>query len=308
MAINTYKIVDTLWGWISKMSFRKMYYLSDFIFFLLYHVFRYRRKLVRKNLQDSFPERKEKEIKDIERKFYHHFCDYIVETIKTRDIDEKRIQKHIRFDNTEILYNYLSQKKSVVMYLSHSFNWEWVTALNLLSTDENVCYGQIYHPLTNPVFDKLFYELRTKYGSQNMSMKTTLRSIMKILQEGKCYAIGFIADQVPYWEAIDHWITFLNHKDTPVFGGGEKIARRTNAAAIFISVHKESRGHYVATIHDLTSDAKSLPEHQLTEMYFKKIEEFLNEHPENWLWAHRRWKRTRAMYEKWQQDNIKIRG
>ncbi|MCF0180311.1 MAG: acetyltransferase, partial [Bacteroidales bacterium] len=80
MAINTYKIVDTLWGWISKMSFRKMYYLSDFIFFLLYHVFRYRRKLVRKNLQDSFPEREEKEIKDIERKFYHHFCDYIVET------------------------------------------------------------------------------------------------------------------------------------------------------------------------------------------------------------------------------------
>lgn len=305
--MSTYKILYIAWGWVSKMSFRKMYYLSDFIFFLLFHVIKYRREIVQMNLRDSFPNKSEEELKEIEKKFYHNFCDYIVETIKTRDLDSNRILRHIHFENVEILNGYLEQKKSVVMYLSHSFNWEWVPALALVSNVENAQYGQIYHPLTNQTFDKLLYELRSKYGTKNMSMKTALRSILKVVQDGNVFAVGFIADQVPYWEAIDHWITFLNHKDTPVFGGGEKIARRTNAAAVFLSIRKEKRGHYIATIHDLAEDTRSLPEHELTEIYFKKIEEFLEVYPENWLWTHRRWKRTKAMYEQWQQANAKIR-
>ena len=58
------------------------YLISDGIYVVVYHLVGYRKKMVRKNLSDSFPEKSEAEIVEIEKNFYRWFCDYLVETIK----------------------------------------------------------------------------------------------------------------------------------------------------------------------------------------------------------------------------------
>ena len=63
---------------ISLMPFGVLYGIADFIFVLVYYVVRYRRKVVAKNMRDSFPDKNEKELRQIERQFYRNFADCIL--------------------------------------------------------------------------------------------------------------------------------------------------------------------------------------------------------------------------------------
>lgn len=286
-----YYITYTFWRLLSAMPSRILYYISDFIYLIIYRIIGYRKKVVRKNLTTSFPEKSSEEIKLIEKKFYKGLCDYFMETIKMLNMPAEKINRRIKFENTEEINKLVSEGRNVTVYMSHSFNWEYVTSLPLHLIEEAHC-GQIYHPLENEYFNKLFKKIRGQYGSENITMRNTLRRIIKLQREKKCFVIGFIADQVPTWESIHHWVDFLNH-DTPVFTGTEKIARRTNSAVYYLDVRRTRRGHYSARFELITLEPNELPEFELTDIYFKKVEKSIREQPENWLWSHNRWKRTR---------------
>lgn len=297
--MNTkYLLIRTGWRLMSLLPFWAIYLISDLIYFPLYYVARYRRKVVRKNLTNSFPEKTEKEIIRIEKRFYSAFCDYLMETVKLMDMSPKTVKKHMRFEGLEELERLVVKEgKSCVLYMGHNFNWELVTSLPLHFKDEsNIRFGQIYHPLTDKNMDKLFIELREQYGSECIPMARTLRRIAELEKQKALFVIGFIADQVPYWEAINHWVDFL-HQDTPVFNGTEKIARRTHSSVFYFSVRKEKRGHYVGKFELLTEDASTTSTNELTECYFKLLEDGIKKEPHLWLWTHKRWKRTREGYE-----------
>ena len=59
-----------------------LYGISDFLFFIIYQATGYRKSVVRKNLTNSFPEKSNGEISKIEKAFFRHLCDVIVESIK----------------------------------------------------------------------------------------------------------------------------------------------------------------------------------------------------------------------------------
>lgn len=292
----TYHIIRTLWKLMSLLPMGILHLLSNLIYFPLYYIARYRRKVVRKNLVNAFPEKTEKEIKKIEKDFYASFCDYVMETVKLMSMSPTKIKKHLRFEGTEEVERLASQEgRSCVVYMGHTFNWEFVTSLPLHFKDPTIQFGQIYHPLANKAMDRLFLDLRNQYGAESISMANTLRRILQLNKEKTPFVIGFIADQVPTWEAINHWLTFF-HQDTPVFTGTEKIARRTSSAVFYMSLHREKRGHYVATFHKLCEDASQTIENELTNKYFALLEENIKEEPHLWLWTHKRWKRTRKGY------------
>ena len=296
--MNTkYLLIRTGWRLMSLLPFWAIYLISDLIYFPLYYVARYRRKVVRKNLTNSFPEKTEKEIIRIEKRFYSAFCDYLMETVKLMDMSPKKVKKHMRFEGLEELERLVVKEgKSCVLYMGHNFNWELVTSLPLHFKDEsNIQFGQIYHPLTDKNMDKLFIELREQYGSECIPMARTLRRIAELEKQKAPFVIGFIADQVPYWEAIGHWLTFL-HQETPVFTGAERIACRTNSCVFYLSMHKEKRGKYVASFHKIAESASVTEEYNLTEMYYQLLEENIKESPELWLWTHKRWKRSKELY------------
>ena len=264
----TYHIIRTLWKLMSLLPMGVLHLLSDLIYFPLYYVVRYRRKVVRKNLVNAFPEKTEKEIEEIEKKFYASFCDYVMETVKLMSMSPENIKKHIRFEGIEEVERLASQEsRPCVIYMGHTFNWEFVTSLPLHFKDPKIQLGQIYHPLANKAMDRLFLELRNQYGSENIAMKSTLRRIVDIAKQKQQFIIGFIADQVPTWNEIHHWVDFLN-QDTPVFTGTEKIAKRTNSAVFYLHVRRVKRGKYnahfefMANVNETisTTNYKSVPD------------------------------------------------
>ncbi|MBP3779063.1 MAG: lysophospholipid acyltransferase family protein, partial [Prevotella sp.] len=239
---------------LSLLPLRVHYIISDFIYLVVYHLVGYRVKLVRKNLADSFPEKSETELRRIERDFYRWFCDYLVETVKLLTISEKELKRRMVFKGTEIVDEVVESGQSCAVYLGHYCNWEWITSLPLWVSPKAQC-GQIYHVLENTEFDKLFLNLRQRHGAVCIPMAETLRRLAEYRQKHQPVVIGYISDQVPFWNNIHHWLDFLNH-DTPVLTGTERLARSAGHAVFYIDVTRPRRGYYVAEFKLIARDPK----------------------------------------------------
>ena len=211
--------------WVTSIFPMWVHYLfSDMMYLILYRMAGYRTKIVRKNINTAFPEKSDQEVKKIEREFYHWFCDYLVETIKMMTISEKEMRRRMVFKGTEAIEKLWNEGVSCGIMLGHYCNWEWISTLPLAVSSKGVC-AELYHPIENPDFDRLFLYIRQRFGSVCIPMEETLRHIVKYQREGKPLVVGYIADQKPNWRNIHLWVPFLNHL-TPVFTGSEsKIGR-----------------------------------------------------------------------------------
>ncbi len=106
-----------------------LYGLSDLLYVILYRVFGYRTKVVRKNLNLCFPDKSEKELQDIERSFYKHLCDLFVEMIKALTVSKKQVMKRFKFKNTELVNQYLRNNRGVVLVCGHYSSWEGMLSI-----------------------------------------------------------------------------------------------------------------------------------------------------------------------------------
>ena len=235
-----------------------LFLLSDLLYILVYHIVRYRRKVVRKNLDNSFPERSKKERRRIERRFYRHFCDYFFETVKLLHISDKEMRRRMKFVNTESLEEILNSGRSVVMMLGHYGNWEYISSIALWLYAPRADLGQIYRPLKNEWADRLFLKIRSRFGLTCIAKANTLRALVATRSAGRVSGTGFIADQTPSPANIHHWVTFLQ-QDTPVLTGGETIAKKLDFAVLYFDVEKTRRGHYTATIREIELNPRSCP-------------------------------------------------
>ncbi len=291
-----YYIVWGIFYLLSLLPFRVLYILSDLTYLLLYYLIGYRRKVVRKNLVTSFPEKSLSEIVQIEKKFYSNLCDYFFETLKMASMSEKEIKRRMKFEGFDQIQADARQGHSVSVYLSHTFNWEWVSSLPLHMEDKSVVFGQIYHVLRNKTFDRLFLKLRGRFGAVSISKENTLRKVMEYNRQNCRFVIGFIADQIPKWQSTHHWVNFL-HQETAVFTGTEKIAKKLKCTTYYMTMVKEKRGYYLCKIEPLVKDPSVMPDFELTDLYFQRLSETLHQHPELWLWSHNRWKRSRKQVD-----------
>ena len=275
---------------LSLLPLSVLYLVSDALYIVIYKLAAYRTAVVRKNLATSFPDKDDKELKTIEHDFYHWFCDYIVESVKLLTMSPEQARRRMVFRGTELIEQMVAEGRSCGVYLGHYCNWEWVTTLPLWVSEKGQC-AQIYHPLENRDFDRIFLRLRQRFGAVCIAMEDAARLIIKHKNEGKPLIIGYIADQVPFWKSIHHWLDFLSH-DTPVLTGTERMVRKVNQAAFYLDLRRTSRGHYVAEFKLLSTEPKKLEEFHLTDMYFALLEQTIRRDPPLWLWTHNRWKRT----------------
>lgn len=273
-----------------------LYILSDILYFIVYKLVGYRLKVVRRNLKASFPEKNATELIKIEKEFYHHFCDYFVETIKLLHISDKEMQKRMIFENIELTKTLMETNGSVLMFLGHYCNWEWVPSINIHFYNEDIDLGQIYKPLKNKAVDKLFLKIRSRFGSFGIPRYETLRAIVKMRKEGKRVMIGFMADQLPSMLNIHYWTNFLN-QETAVFTGVERIAKQTGFGVVYLDIEKVKRGYYKATVRLISDKPKEEPEFAITERYIRAMEATINRAPAYWLWTHKRWKLSRKEVE-----------
>ena len=290
----TYYLSFALWFIISLLPLWVFYRLSDGLYYLVYHVVRYRRRVVYANLRSSFPEKSEAEIERIAKDFYSFFCDYIVETLKLFSMGEKNMRKRMKFEGLDQVKEDFANGRSVSVYLGHYCNWEWISSLGL-HLDEQC--GQIYHPLENATIDRLFLYMRGRFKAQSIKMDDTFLTILKWKKEGRKNIVGYIADQVPGYNNIHYWADFLHH-DTPVFTGAERISKIMDTAVYYIDVERPRRGYYVARFIKIADSLNEHPVFFATEQYFRLLEKNIQRAPQYWLWSHKRWKRTREEFNR----------
>ena len=290
-----YYIIVSIWYVFSLLPMSVHYVISDLLFWILYKIVGYRRDVVWKNLSESFPEKSEEELRKIERGFYHFFCDYLVETVKLMTISQAEMKRRIVFKNAELVDEIMGSGQSIALYLGHYCNWEWVSSVPLW-VNPNAWCGQVYHPLENKDFDKLFLKIRERMGAHCIAMQDTLREVVKHKRENQPIIIGYISDQKPHWVNIHHWVDFLNH-DTPVLTGTERIVRKMNHAVMYLDIQRVRRGYYEAEFKLVTREPQKMKDYELTDIYFEMLEKSIRRAPEFWLWSHNRWKRTRKEFD-----------
>lgn len=285
-----YKIFRGVIYTMSLLPFGVLYVISDILYVLVHYVAHYRRSTVRKNLRNSFPEKSQRELRKIERNFYHAFCDNIVEMFKLLSVSHDEIHRRMTFSGIDGIEKSLETKKLCFIYLGHFCNWEWISTLPQWCDKERVQCGQLYHPIKNKYFNKLLLELRSRFEAENIPKKDALRRIISMRGEKKASIIGFIADQGPRWVNIHEWVQFLN-QDTPVYTGTERIAKKLDACVYFANVSRVRRGYYHCSMEKITDDPRSFEGYGLTDEYMRLLEDMIRKNPCNWLWTHKRWKR-----------------
>lgn len=292
------QIVYVLFYTLSLLPFRILYGMADIGYVLLYYIIRYRRGVVRKNLVTAFPEKSIDDIKTIERKFYHWFCDYFLEAIKLLSISEKELRRRFTIINSEEVEQCFQEGQDVAAILGHYCNWEWLSCVGMNLPPERET-GLIYHPLRNKTFDYLFRKLRShEQNSHVIPKKDILRYVVTKKREGVRNICGYISDQGPKWTNIHLWLPFLNHEYTPVFTGGERIMRKMNNAVFYVEMSRPKRGYYTATYKLITRDPNTLPADDITRRFFCLLEGTIRQEPAFYLWSHNRWKRTKEEFDR----------
>ncbi len=277
---------------MALMPFWVLYVVSDIIYILVYHVVGYRRKIVRRNIEESFPQKSKAELNRIEKDFYHFFADYFVETIKLLHISDKQMRSRMVFHNVEAIDNFIDQGRSMLVYAAHYCNWEWLQSVTLWSRykdNDNVVFGNVYRPLKNEWFDDFFLKIRNRFGTKCHPKKSVFRDLLRMCRNGKMSVTGFMSDQHPSPNESDHVIRFLNH-DTAIITGSEMLARKLDFAILYFEPHRISRGHYECHIRLIAADTSQQPKYSISDEYAHRLEAQINEHPELWLWTHNRWK------------------
>lgn len=282
---------------LSLLPLGVLYVLSDFEYLLVYRLIGYRRKIVRRNLTTSFPEKSEAELRKIEREFYRWFCDYFFEAVKLLTISDAELRRRFQVYGSEEVEARFQRGQNVAAILGHYCNWEWLSCVGIALPPERVM-GLIYHPLYNKAFDNLFRRIRShEKNGVPIPKHEILRYLVDYKRKGIMSIFGYISDQGPKWENIHLWLPFLHH-DTPVFTGGEKIMRKMNDAVFYVEMARPRRGYYTATYRLITDDPAALPEYEVTRRFFEMLEDTIRRDPRYYLWTHNRWKRTREEFDR----------
>jgi len=273
---------------ISHIPFRLLYALSDALYFPFYYMARYRRKIVRKNLTESFPNKTISEVKTIEKDFYRHFLDMLLESCKLMSISADEMRKRMKFVNIELLEEMLSRGQSISAFLGHHGNWEWISSSGLWFRDQGTVV-QIYHQLHNQAMNRIITKMRTRMGNACVNMNSTVKYMIQATSNDEPHIYGLIADQSPRKNESKHYTTFLNHR-VPVVTGPEKATKHFGFAAVYISVKKCKRGYYECIISPLHDNVQTLPDYELTTLYYQRLENDILQQPELYLWTHNRFK------------------
>ncbi|MBK7882874.1 MAG: lysophospholipid acyltransferase family protein [Chitinophagaceae bacterium] len=296
-----YYFIYSLLYIFSLLPFPVIYFVSDGIYGLIYYVFGYRKKVVLQNLLIAFPEKTEKERTRIAKDFYHGFIDTFIETIKLFSITKKSFLKLVD-GNYEIINELTRKGKSVQLQSGHHFNWEYANWL--VANKVNITFHGIYMPIKNKALNKIFYNLRAKYGTRLISAIDFKSQREEMLQQQ--YILGLVADQNPGNPKYAHWLNFFN-RPAPFVTGPARGAVKNNTAIVFVRFKKIKRGRYYFYYELVTENAAEYTEQQLTLKYRDFIEQSVREQPFNYLWSHRRWKwEFKDEYKNlWIDDRIK---
>lgn len=270
---------------VSRLPYSILYGISDFLFFVIYYLTGYRKKVVYGNLQRSFPEKSPAELKQLEKLFFHHLTDLIVESLSFFSISREEASKRMKFTNPEIFERHFKEGRNVILAGGHFNNWE----LFAVAVDDALSHATIalYKPLNNRFFDEKMRTSRGKFGLKMISTRKAADVFSTITDQP--VAVIFATDQSPSNPRKGYWTRFLN-QDTIVLFGTEKYAIEYDCPVYYGAITKVKRGFYEVTFSLITESPRTTAYGEITEAHTRLLEADIRKAPQYWLWSHRRWK------------------
>ena len=281
----------------SLLPLSVLYMISDVMLYpLMYYIARYRLKVVRKNLRNSFPDKSHDELKNIEKKFYHHFADLIVEVVYGYRVGDEEMRERVVFENVDLVEDLASKTHGVIAYLGHMGNWEWLVDLNKRFVNPSMVEYNVYRQLKNPASDKMMLELRSKRGGECIEKNQLLRKLVLLRRVDHPFVIGMLSDQKPSKRSSYAWTQFLN-QETAFLDGSEVLAHKFGFSAVYAHIWSTKRGYYRIRFEQITDDPSTMQPKEMTKRYAELLEQNICAQPEQWLWTHNRWKWGRKELE-----------
>ncbi len=271
---------------ISMLPMFILYMVSDFAFVVFYYLIKYRRRVVYNNLKKSFPHKSEQEIKVIEKKFYRHFCDTWIESLKGLTSSKKELKKRVTIKNPELIQRYYDENRSIILYAAHQGNWEFLSLLSLYIPHQLTSF---YQPLSNGYFEQYLKIIRERFGMICIESNKGYRAIVGFAERNVLTVNILAGDQSPQKDGAKHWVQFLNRK-TAFLVGAARIAKKSNQVVVFPSFTKKRRGYYEVEFKVIEDEANTKGTSEIIDSYAGLLEETIINSPELWLWSHRRWK------------------
>ena len=290
MNLLTYIIAYPFIWLISRLNFTLIYLISDFLYYVLYYVFSYRKSVVRENLKLAFPKMPKKERLKLEKNIFINLTDVFLETFKSINVGEEELKKRFVFKYPEVLERVYNNNQNVIVMCSHYCCWEWVFGVRNVT---NFKINAIYKQLSNKYFDRLTKSRRSKFGANMIKTKDTFKEISRKSELKELNWYGFASDQSPKKSKAVYWNYFLNNW-VPIHIGAEVIAKKYNMAIVFMDVQKIKRGYYEASFSLITDKPKDFKDFQLTEKYIRIVEKQIQNKPEYYTWTHRRFKHRKS--------------
>ena len=268
------------------MPFWALYAISDILFVISFYLVRYRRKVVSKNLENSFPEKSAAERRKIEKEFFRNLCDYAVEMLKLLTISQQELASRVLFKNPEICQQYISQGQSLLNLASHQFNWEWLLTAGSFKLPGQMDF--VYQPVSNSFFDQFSLISRTRFGAYPIRRDEVAREIVK--RKTLVRNIALVGDQYPGLRQDKKYHTRFLNQDTVFFYGSNQLAILTQYPVMYYALRKIRRGYYETTIVELARPPYEKDSHNVVEKYIEEVERVIRDRPAEWLWSHNRWK------------------
>jgi len=281
---------------MSRLPMRILYIKSDFLYLLMYYVIGYRKKVVLENLKLSFPEKSDKELKKISKKFFKHLTDLIMESIKSFTISKKQISKRYTYKNAEMVNKYVQQGKNIALVGAHQANWEWSISLPLVLNID--LYGA-YTKLNNKYFEKWVRNSREKFGVIGYKTSDTVRGMQKNFNNKKQGAYILLSDQSPQLHKTYYWRDFFGIK-VPIHTGAEMLSKKFDLVIINYVTRKVKRGYYETDFQLITDSPKEFKDYQITDKYTELTEKNIRLQPEFYLWSHKRFKHRNKVPKEFQ--------
>ena len=276
---------------LALLPFPLLYGVSDLLCWLMHYVIRYRRRVVRTNLRNSFPDKSVAELRQIENDFYHYICDYMLEEVKLLRISFDELTRRMQYENKECYLQMVERHGGIVLLIPHYANFEWIIGMGAIMNPGDIPV-QVYKPLHNPFLDQMFRRIRARFGGYNVPKHNTARELIRLRRDGKRMAIGLITDQSPNRSEAHYWTPFL-HQDTVFMDGAERIAKLMDFPVFYCELKRLRRGYCRVSFDLLTETPRQTADGEITELFARRLEQTIRRDPPYWFWSHKRWKRKR---------------
>lgn len=264
--------------------------VGELLGLLFFHVWGSRRRIAIENLKNSISSHSiviSEPVEEIIRNNFKNLGKSFAEIIKIYYGFGEKIIHSVEVDGIETFHQAQAQGTGILFLTGHCGNWE------LLAIAASVRFSKIAgvaRPINNPYLNALVERVRERYGNSVIYKQGALRKIIERLRKGKC--VGILMDQavVPNEGYV---IDFLGRgawtSKIPAL-----IARKTGASVLPMFIHRTDRGHRMKVypaVQLSNIDDKESAVIEDTKRFSSFIEKYIQEHPSEWLWIHRRWKR-----------------